>query len=157
MLAMRVEPGVLVTLIPVGIVVLGFITFEMAMAITISTLPRSRFQQKWTPQEQRRVLRVFAAVFCVWPIFATLVVAHVYLPLIAALVVDGLMLALFILGVRWIARGVYERKLVLAGHCASCFYDLRASKAQDHCPECGIELHDHPTRKSKTSIPVCHK
>lgn len=146
MLGMFIEPGVLITLIPAGIVLLGFITFELAMAITVSTLPRSRFQQKWTPQEQRRIIRVFCTVFCIWPITAVLIVAHVYLSLMTALIADAFVLLAIVFAVRWVMHGVRQRKLIQAGHCVNCFYDLRASKESDHCPECGIELQDHPTR-----------
>lgn len=156
MLGMLTHPGVLMTLIPLGVVLLGVITFELAMAITISTLPRSRFQQRWTPQEQRRVLRVFATVFCIWPMLATLIIAHVYLPLVFAVIADALVAVLVVLAFRWLAHGVKQKRLILAGHCAHCFYDLRASRDSNHCPECGVELHDHPARlrhKKKLASP----
>ncbi len=143
---MMTEPGFLITLIPVGIVVLGFVTFEIAMAITISTLPRSRFRQKWTTAEQRRVLRVFCLVFSVWPIVAAIILSHVYLPIIYAIGADALLLVLVVLAVRWMVHGARERRLIAAGHCENCFYDLRASRESEHCPECGTTLHDHPTR-----------
>jgi nitrate reductase NapE component len=146
MLGILTEPGLLFTLIPVGVVVLGLVTFEVAVAITISTLPRSRFQQRWSPQEQRRVVRTFALVFCVWPVLAGLVAAHVYLPVLFALIADALVLAFAALAIRWVMHGVHQRKLIMAGHCEQCFYDLRASKDSDHCPECGAALHEHPTR-----------
>lgn len=140
------DPGLLITLVPLGVLFLGIITFEIAMGVTISTLPRSRFQQRWTPQEQRRVIRVFCVVFSVWPITATLIVGHVFLPLWLALLAD-LLVVLIIAGcVRWLILGLKQRKLILAGHCANCFYDLRANKESDACPECGVELHDHPVR-----------
>lgn len=143
-LAIFKDPGLLITLAPLGVIFLGVITFEVAMGVTISTLPRSRFRHKWTPQEQRRVLRVFCIVFSVWPITAGLILAHVFLSLWLALLADLLVLAIITLCVRWLVHGVKQRNLILAGHCEHCFYDLRASRESDHCPECGIELHDHP-------------
>ena len=140
------DPGLLITLAPLGLIFLGVITFEIAMGVTISTLPRSRFKQKWTPQEQRRVLRVFCVVFSVWPMLVTLILAHVFMPMWLALFADLLVLTAVVLCLRWLIHGVKQRKLILAGHCANCFYDLRASKQSDACPECGIELHDHPAR-----------
>jgi small-conductance mechanosensitive channel len=145
-LAILKDPALLVTLAPLGVIFLGVITFEVAMGVTISTLPRSRFQQKWTPQEQRRVLRVFCVVFSVWPITAALIFAHVFLLLWLALLADLLVLAAIVTCIRWLLHGVKQRKLILNGHCANCFYDLRANKESAHCPECGIELHDHPVR-----------
>lgn len=141
-----IQSSVLMSLIPLGVMLLGVFTFEIAMAVTISTLPRSRFQQKWTPREQRRVLRVFIVIFSIWPTAAVLILAHVYLPIWAAVATDLLALALFVLAARWLMHGIRQRKLILAGHCMNCFYDLRANKESDHCPECGIELQDHPTR-----------
>ena len=152
--AMLVDPGLLVTLIPLGVIFLGVVTFEVAMGITISTLPRSRMQQNWTREEQRRLIRVFAMVFSVWPICVGLVLAHVFLPTMAAIVADIIVLAGVVLFIRWLRRGVHERRLVMAGHCANCFYDLRASHehGSDHCPECGTGLEDHPARKRVASI-----
>lgn len=146
MLAIMTEPGLLITLVPVGIVVLGLVTFELAMAVTISTLPRSRFQQKWTPQEHRRVLRVFGVIFSAWPITAILIVAHVYMPFWLAVIGDAVALAILVLCVRWLIQGMRERRLVMAGHCMKCFYDLRANKESEQCPECGVGLEDHPAR-----------
>ena len=145
-LAILKDPGLLITLAPLGVLFLGVITFEVAMGVTISTLPRSRFQQRWTPQEQRRVIRVFCVVFSIWPITATLIVAHVFLPMWLAVIADVLVLLMIAGCFRSLLQGVKQRKLILAGHCENCFYDLRASKESDHCPECGIELHAHPTR-----------
>lgn len=144
MLGIVVDPGLLVTLIPLGVMLLGVITFEMAMAVTISTLPRSRFQQKWTPQEQRRVLGVFFTIFSVWPAAALLVFAHLSLPIFGYLLCDLAALALVVLGLRWLRHGVHQRRLIMAGHCAGCFYDLRGNTESEHCPECGAELSDHP-------------
>ena len=149
MLDILTEPGLLYTLIPVGVVVMGVVSFEIAMAITICALPRSRFHQRWAPQEQRRVLRTFGLVFCVWPITAAVILAHVYLTLLFALAADALVLGLIGLGVWWIIRGLREAKLVEAGHCEHCLYDLRASQDNDHCPECGALLHHHPTRRKR--------
>ncbi|MBX2852458.1 MAG: hypothetical protein KTR15_12020 [Phycisphaeraceae bacterium] len=145
-LAILKDPALLVTLAPLGLIFLGVITFEVAIGVTISTLPRSRFKHKWTPQEQRRVLRVFCVVFSVWPITASLILAHAFLPLWFALLADLLVVAIIAACIRWLIHGVKQRKLVLAGHCANCFYDLRANKQSDQCPECGTELHDHPVR-----------
>lgn len=158
LLAVLADPRLLYALIPIGIIALGLVTYEVAMAITISTLPRSRFKHKWTPQEHRRVIRVFGGVFSVWPISATLIVAHVYLPLFYAVVIDALVLLLIIWGARWLIAGLREKRLIMSGHCVKCFYDLRMSHDSDHCPECGTELHDHPTRsaggKPKPAAPV---
>lgn len=140
------DPGLLITLAPLGLIFLGIVTFEIAMGVTISTLPRSRFQQKWTPQEQRRVVRVFCLVFSVWPTLALLILAHVTLPLWLALLSDLVVAGLFVACVRWWLQGIKQRRLILAGHCENCFYDLRMSSHSDHCPECGIELSNHPTR-----------
>lgn len=150
-LAILKDPTLLFTLIPLGVIFLGVLTFELAMAVTISTLPRSRMRHKWTPQEQRRVVRVFVSIFSVWPIAASLVLAHLYLPIVGALLADVIVLALIVLGVRWLRRGVRERRLIQAGHCVQCFYDLRASHAcgSKHCPECGTGLHDHPALRLK--------
>jgi len=146
-LAILKDPAMLVTLAPLGLIFLGVVTFEVAMGVTISTLPRSRFKQKWTPQEQRRVIRVFCVVFSVWPITALLILAHVFMPLWLALLADMVVLAIIAVCIRWLMHGVKQRKLVLAGHCENCFYDLRASGESSACPECGIELHEHPTRR----------
>lgn len=145
-LAIVKDPALLVTLAPLGIIFLGVVTFEIAMGVTISTLPRSRFKQRWTPQEHRRCVRVFCVVFSVWPITATLILAHVFLPMWLALIADLLVIAMVVACVRWLVHGVKQRRLILAGHCEQCFYDLRASRSSDHCPECGIELHEHPVR-----------
>ena len=145
-LAIFKDPGLLITLAPLGLIFLGVITFEVAIGVTISTLPRSRFQQKWTPQEQRRVIRVFCVVFSIWPILVTLVLAHVFMPTWLAILADLLVLAMIVACARWLIHGVKQRKLIMAGHCTNCFYDLRANKQSDACPECGIELHDHPVR-----------
>ncbi|MGB0767725.1 MAG: hypothetical protein ACPGYV_08435 [Phycisphaeraceae bacterium] len=147
-LAILTDPGLLITLAPLGVLFLGVITFEIAMGVTISTLPRSRFQQKWTPQEQRRVVRVFFTVFSVWPMLATLILGHLFLPFWLAVVADALVVAMVVAAVRWYLHGVKQRRLIMAGHCANCFYDLRASHehGSEHCPECGIALHDHPVR-----------
>lgn len=151
-LAIMVDPGLLLTLAPLGLIFLGVITFEIAMGVTISTLPRSRFQQKWTPAEQRRVLRVFCVVFSVWPITATLIIGHAWLPLWAAVIGDALALVLVVLCARWLMRGVKERRLIMAGHCTNCLYDLRMSKDSDHCPECGVGLEDHPSIGKASSV-----
>lgn len=148
MFAMLVDPGLLVTLIPLALIFLGVVTFEVAMAVTISTMPRSRMQQRWTRDEQRRLVRVFAAVFSVWPIAVGLILAHVFLPLLAAVAADLFVVALVVVGFRWVRRGMHERRLVRAGHCVNCYYDLRASRDSDHCPECGAALHEHPTRRA---------
>lgn len=145
-LAILKDPGLLFTLAPLGVLLLGVITFEIAMGVTISTLPRSRFQQRWTPQEQRRVIRVFCVVFSVWPITATLIVAHVFLSLWLALLADVLVLLMIAGCIRWLIHGVKQRRLILNGHCENCFYDLRASKDSEACPECGVGLHDRPVR-----------
>lgn len=145
-LAILKDPALLVTLAPLGLILLGIITFEVAVGVTISTLPRSRFQQKWTPQEQRRVLRVFCVIFSLWPIALMLILAHVYMAVWLALIADALAVLLIAACLRWLMHGVKQRKLILAGHCANCFYDLRASKENDACPECGVELKDHPVR-----------
>lgn len=147
-LAIFKDPALLVTLAPLGLILLGIITFEVAVGVTISTLPRSRFQQKWTPQEQRRVLRVFCVIFSLWPITLTLILAHVFLSMWLALIADALVLVMIAACLRWLMHGIKQRKLILAGHCANCFYDLRASKDNDACPECGVELYDHPARKA---------
>lgn len=148
-LAIVKDPALLVTLAPLALIFLGVVTFEIAMGVTISTLPRSRFRQKWTPQEQRRVVRVFCVVFSIWPITATLIVGHVFLPMWLALIADLIVLAIAIGCIRWLLHGVKQTRLIMAGHCVQCFYDLRASHAHgsDHCPECGTELHDHPVRR----------
>lgn len=146
MLAVMVDPGLLVTLIPLGVIFLGVVTFEIAMAVTISTLPRSRMQQRWTVREQRRVIRVFAAIFSVWPIGVAVVMAHVFLPVLAAVAMDLVVVALVVMFMRWLRQGMREHRLVHAGHCENCFYDLRASLEREACPECGTELHDHPAR-----------
>lgn len=151
-LGILTDPGLLYTLIPVGIVMVGLITFEIAMAVTIASLPRSRFQQKWTPQEQRRVMRTFAVIFCLWPTAALVIVAHVYLSLLYALLADLLVLGLVGLGMWWLIHGVRQQRLVMAGHCEQCFYDLRASKNKEHCPECGTQLHDHPMRIGNEAV-----
>jgi len=145
-LAILTDPGLLITLAPLGLIFLGVITFEIAIGITISTLPRSRFQQKWTPQEQRRVVRVFCVVFSIWPISVTLILTHVFMPFWIAILGDIIVLTIVVLCLRWLMHGVKQRKLIMSGHCANCFYDLRANKDSDECPECGVELHDHPTR-----------
>ncbi|MEO0475761.1 MAG: hypothetical protein AAF085_07310 [Planctomycetota bacterium] len=145
-LAIVKDPALLITLAPIGLIFLGVITFEIAMGVTISTLPRSRFQQKWTPQEQRRVIRVFCLVFSFWPILVSLIVAHVFLPMWLALFADLLVLAAVVMGIRWLMHGIKQTRLIMDGHCVKCFYDLRASLHKPHCPECGIELHDHPAR-----------
>lgn len=143
-LAFVTNPGLLVALVPFAVIFLGVITFEVAMGVTISTLPRSRFQQKWTDHERRRVFRVFCVVFSVWPIAGGLLLAHLFTPIWSAVIADLFALAAFIYCIRWLAHGIRQRNLVLAGHCANCYYDLRASKQRKSCPECGIPLHDHP-------------
>ncbi|MEM6506376.1 MAG: hypothetical protein AAGC44_09015 [Planctomycetota bacterium] len=143
------DPALLVTLAPIGLIFLGVVTFEIAMAITISTLPRSHVQQKWTVEEQRRLLRVFLSVFSVWPITVGVIAAHVFLPLLVALLVDSAILGLVVLGLLWVKRGMRDRRLALSGHCMDCYYDLRGSLDQDVCPECGSPIHDHPVRRAK--------
>eukprot|EP00752_Nemacystus_decipiens_P014076 g12512.t1 len=147
------DPALLITLAPLGLILLGIVTFEVAMGVTISTLPRSRFQQKWTPQEQRRVLRVFFTIFSIWPSAALLVLAHVMLPVWLAVIADVIVIAIFVGCVRWWLHGVKQRNLIMAGHCEHCFYDLRATfeHGSDHCPECGAALHDHPVHNA---VPV---
>lgn len=145
-LAILKDPTLLITLAPLGLIFLGVITFEIAMGVTISTLPRSRFKHKWTPQEQRRVIRVFCVVFSAWPILVTLVLAHVFMPLWLAILADLIVIAAIVGFIRWFIHGVRQTRLIMAGHCTNCFYDLRASQDSEHCPECGIELHDHPAR-----------
>lgn len=147
-LAIVKDPALLVTLAPLAILFLGVITFEIAMGVTISTMPRSRFQHKWTPQEHRRVVRVFCVVFSIWPIAVTLILAHVFMPMWLALIADLFVLAVVVGCIRWLILGINQRKLILAGHCEQCFYDLRVNHehGSDHCPECGIELHEHPVR-----------
>lgn len=146
MLAILKDPALLITLAPLGLIFLGVITFEVAMGVTISTLPRSRFKQKWTPQEQRRVIRVFCVVFSFWPILVTLILAHVFFPMWIAILADLAVITLIVLCIRWLVHGIKQRRLILAGHCENCFYDLRASKESAECPECGVELHSHPMR-----------
>lgn|GEM_PF-2551746 len=143
------DPGLLVTLIPLGVIVLGIVSFEVAMAVTISTLPRSRFQQKWTLAEQRRVLRVFGVIFSIWPTAATVILSHLFMPGWVALMCDMAALVIVALCVRWVRRGIKQRRLIMSGHCANCFYDLRASKESDYCPECGVELRSHPARQPR--------
>ncbi|MEM9347383.1 MAG: hypothetical protein AAGB26_12275 [Planctomycetota bacterium] len=138
------DPALLVTLAPIGLIFLGVVTFEIAMAITISTLPRSRVKQKWTVEEQRRLVRVFLSVFSVWPITVGVIAAHVFLPLLIALFADLMILGLIVLGLRWIKRGMRDRRLALSGHCMDCYYDLRGSLDRDECPECGTPIHEHP-------------
>ena len=146
MLAILVKPELLFTLIPFAVILLGVFTFEVAMAVTISTLPRSRFRQKWTDLERQRVFRVFCTVFSFWPVAATLVLLHVFAPLWMAIVADAIAVFIFAACIRWLIHGIQQRRLVHAGHCADCYYDLRASKDKDHCPECGAELKNHPMR-----------
>ena len=155
-LAIFKDPALLVTLAPIGLIFLGVVTFEIAMGVTISTLPRSRFQQKWTPQEQRRVIRVCCIIFSFWPMLVTLIVAHVFLPLWLALLADLLVLAVMVACLRWLMHGVKQTKLIMSGHCTKCFYDLRTSleHGSNYCPECGVELHDHPARKAPSRSSV---
>ena len=129
-----------------GVVFLGVISFEVAMAVTIATLPRSRMQHRWTPQESRRVLRVFVLVFSVWPMIIGIVLGHVYLPLLGAVVVDALAGLFLVFCFRSLIRCSRHQRLILAGHCAGCLYDLRANHANERCPECGVDLAGHPTR-----------
>ena len=86
----------------------------------------------------------------VWPITATLIVSHIYLPAWAAILGDLVVLAIIVLCVRWLLHGVKQRNLIMAGHCEHCEYDLRATfeHGSDHCPECGSPLHDHPAKAS---------
>lgn len=130
--------------IPIVVVLLGVASFEAAMAITISTLPRSRMQHRWTKQESRRAMAVFATVFLVWPAIATVVLGHLLLPLLAAVLLDAAVATLYACCVRWLTRSVRQQRLILSGHCAHCLYDLRASRDNTHCPECGAELAGHP-------------
>jgi small-conductance mechanosensitive channel len=153
-LAILKDPAMLVILAPLGLILLGVITFEVAMGVTISTLPRSRFRHKWTPQEQRRVIRVFCCVFSFWPITMSLILAHIFLPMWFALLADLLVIAVVVLCLRWLMHGVKQRKLILAGHCENCLYDLRASHDSNECPECGVKLHDHPMRKKPSTLPA---
>lgn len=146
MLAVLTDPGLLMVLLPMAVVFAGVLTFEAAIGITIATLPRSRFQQKWTDPERRRAVRVFLAIFSVWPVGAMLVIAHVYLGPTVAIISDVIALGLVLLGLRWFARCSRERRLIMAGHCVKCFYDLRAHHHSPHCPECGTDLHLHPYR-----------
>lgn len=134
--------------IPIVVVFLCVVSFEVAMGITISTLPRSRMQQRWTQQESRRVLRVFASVFSVWPTLAAIALGHLYLPLYAAILLDAVVLAAYAIGICWLIHGIKRHRQILKGHCANCFYDLRASTGSDHCPECGAQLRDHPVRSA---------
>lgn len=158
MLAILADPNFIYTLIPLGVIFLGIVTFEVAMAVTISTLPRSRFKQRWTLQEQRRVIRVFLSIFSVWPMAGAVVLSHLYLPWFVALIVYAIVLAVIILGLRWFRLGIKERRLVMAGHCENCLYDLRASNASETCPECGASIQDHPSikqpRKRRCHEPV---
>lgn len=146
MLAMLTEPGLLFALLPMAVILAGFLTFELAMGVTIATLPRSRFQQKWTDAERRRVTRVFLATFSIWPIGASLIVSHVYLNPTVALIADIVAVGLVLLAMRWFLRSARERRLIMAGHCVNCFYDLRANHESPSCPECGTDLDDHPHR-----------
>ena len=132
--------------IPIVVVFLGVASFEVAMAVTISTLPRSRMQHRWTKPESRRAMGVFATVFSTWPTIAAIVLGHLFLPLLAALLLDAVVITLYFICVRWLVRSVKQQRLILSGHCANCLYDLRASRDKEHCPECGKGLADHPAK-----------
>lgn len=129
---------------PVLLLLSLVITFEVAAALTISTLPRSRFQQQWTPHERKRVTRLFLSVFLFWPAMAASFLAYLFFPLGAAIVVWGLALALAALTLYRITLALQHKRRVMLGHCAGCLYDLRGSLERDHCPECGASLQHHP-------------
>lgn len=129
---------------PVLLLLSLVLTFELAAALTISTLPRSRAQQHWTPHERRRVTRLFLSVFLFWPALAGSFLAYLYLPRLWMFAVWALALGL-IVWVGWsVTRAIGHRRRVLAGHCIGCLYDLRGSLERDHCPECGATLALHP-------------
>ncbi|XAM01686.1 hypothetical protein OT109_09855 [Phycisphaeraceae bacterium D3-23] len=129
---------------PVLMILSGVVSFEIAAALTISTLPRSRAQQQWTPYERRRVTRLFFSVFLVWPTFVGALLAYLYLPTGWAVVVWVLAVALLAwIGYTLIRASGHQRR-VREGHCVGCLYDLRGSIDQKHCPECGVALASHP-------------
>ncbi|MFI4859290.1 MAG: hypothetical protein ACIAXF_01275 [Phycisphaerales bacterium JB063] len=130
--------------LPIVLILSGVVSFEIAAALTISTLPRSRAQQQWTPHERRRVTRLFLSVFLVWPTFAGSLLAYVYLPTVAAVVVWVLSAGLLLFVLYTLVRATGHRRRVQAGHCVGCLYDLRGSLDSDHCPECGAALANHP-------------
>lgn len=148
-LAILTEPGLLYALLPMAVIFAGFLTFELAMGVTIATLPRSRFQHKWTDAERRRVTRVFLTTFSVWPVAAMVIIGHVYFSPMVAIIADVLAGGLVLLAVRWFVQGVRHRNLVMLGHCVNCLYDLRAHHDSETCPECGTDLRDHPQRVEK--------
>ena len=131
-------------LAPVLLILSLVVTFEVAAGLTISTLPRSRFQQQWTPHERKRVTRLFLSVFLFWPALAGAFLAYLFLPIVAAFVVWFLGLGVIVFAVVNIIRAAGHKRRVFAGHCAGCLYDLRGSLDQDHCPECGAVLAHHP-------------
>ncbi|MEM9415514.1 MAG: hypothetical protein AAGA29_08570 [Planctomycetota bacterium] len=129
---------------PILLILSGVVSFEIAAALTISTLPRSRAQQRWTPHESRRVARLFCSIFIIWPASAGAVLAYIFLPTPWAIASWALAFALL----SWVAYTLFRanrnRRRVLEGHCVGCLYDLRGSLDRDHCPECGTDLTHHP-------------
>lgn len=140
-------PDLLWVAAPVLLIVSAVITFELAAALTISTLPRSRAHQQWTPHERRRVTRLFLSVFLIWPALAGAFLAYLFLPTVAAVVVWIGATAVLGFAVYSIACAAGHRRRVMAGHCTGCLYDLRGSLEQDLCPECGAKLALHPAVK----------
>jgi hypothetical protein len=129
---------------PVLLLLSLVVTFEVAAALTISTLPRSRFQQQWTPHERRRVTRLFLSVFLFWPAMVVSLGAYLFLPLGGAIVVWALALGVLVVVVYHITHAVQHKRRVMLGHCTGCLYDLRGSLDRNHCPECGAALRHHP-------------
>jgi len=120
------------------------LTFELAAALTISTLPRSRAQQQWTPHERRRVTRLFLSVFLFWPALAGGLGAYLFLPPVLAVIAWAAAGAVISFALFSVVRAAGHKRRVSAGHCTGCLYDLRGSLEQDHCPECGAILAYHP-------------
>ena len=147
-----------VLVVPAALLLSAVLTFELAAALTISTLPRSRFQQRWTPHERRRVTRLFGTVLLLWPACAGGVAAFLLLPPVWAGVIVVLCVALLGLAMTGVVRALGHRRHVLAGHCTGCLYDLRGSLDRDGCPECGTPLSHHPAirrlRQNKASVAV---
>jgi len=131
-------------LLPIGVVLALLVTIEIAVGVTVSTLPRSRFQHKWTPSERRRVTRIFLRVLCIWPSAVGVVCANLFLPTLFYIPIDVVGLGLMVYGVVLLVKNGQRKRRILEGHCIECDYNLRGRPDATACPECGVDLEGHP-------------
>lgn len=129
-------------LIPLGILVAAFVTFEVGMGLAISTMPfdpKRRSWPQWTQAEKARCIRCWLATACFWPLLLATLAVHILLPLPGWLAWDFLLAGCFVWFLRWLGRARQRRQWLAEGRCGQCGYDLRGLPAGSACPECGTE------------------